>query len=133
MDDNRPFINVEFSKGRLHMSQSSLVDTGASGTCITEEIAKRLKLYDGPYEIMKVESVGGTITVRKYRINLQIEGHVFRDHPVVVLPLPYSLIGWDILSAGIIMSSISNRIFSEVIHLLGSIGSFKKATVLGEL
>ncbi len=131
MNENKPFIDVEFFQGDLRITDSSLIDTGADITCITKDIAEKLKLHDSPYTVRKVIGFAGdTMELRQYEVNIQIEGRVFRNHPVIVADLPNPLIGWDILSEGTILSSVSSRVFSEVIHLLGSIGSFKKATVL---
>ncbi len=131
MNENRPFIDVVFFRDDLSITHSSLLDTGANITCITQEIAETLKLHTFPYEVVNVRTFDGMITTqRRYRVNIQIEAHVFRNHPVLMVASSSPLIGWDILSKGAILSSISNRVFSEVIHLLGSIGNFKKATVL---
>lgn len=131
LSDQR-FIKAKFSdeRGSRAVTCRALIDTGADVTCINEYIATELQLDN--YEYVEVMSAAdGRIMVKQCSINIQIDEETFRGHSVLVLPsLSEPLIGWDVLSKGSVLSSVVNRVFSEVIHLLGSLGSFKRNIVL---
>jgi predicted aspartyl protease len=129
----RPYIEAQFSNTdeTLSVTCHALIDTGADVSCISDEIAKSLELQSGVYSYIVVQTAIGQTQVARCPVNIIVGGKLFRNQSVIILPnLSTPLIGWDILGEQSILSSISSRLFNEVIHILGSLDSLKRQTVL---
>jgi len=78
-------------------------DTGATGTCISKELAKKLKLV--PTGLVNVQTPSGNGTMNKYMIDLTLNNEVrIRNLPVMDSEIGKQgidvLIGMDIISMG---------------------------------
>jgi predicted aspartyl protease len=66
----RPQIEVQFTNEQANLSITceALMDTGASITCITEEIAAALQLENTAYGIVHFATPTGMGTIKKYLV-----------------------------------------------------------------
>ena len=100
----RKIINsaiVEHEKDFLPVK--ALWDTGATGTCISKQLAEKLKLE--PIGVTVIQTPSGKATVNKYLINLILNNEViFKEWEVLDSEIHKQgldiLIGMDIISHG---------------------------------
>jgi predicted aspartyl protease len=86
-----PVIDVTFNGGQTY---EMMVDTGASGTLITSEMAQNLG-----GEVLGVAKVGTASGVARMQVievrSISVAGRTIRDVPVTVGPLDVGLLGHD--------------------------------------
>lgn len=99
-----PALHVEVRNGQTGAIQRVLakLDTAADGSIIPEDLVKSLELttYD---EILAISFDGGLQRRVSYLIDLFFAGRVFTEIEVVSAPLPYLLLGRDVLNKIVII------------------------------
>jgi hypothetical protein len=99
-----PALQVDVRNGQTGAIQRVLakLDTAADGSIIPEDLVKSLELitYD---EILAISFDGGLQRRASYLIDLLFVGRVFTELEVVSAPLPYLLLGRDVLNKVVII------------------------------
>lgn len=99
-----PALQVDVRNGQTGATQRVLakLDTAADGSIIPEDLIKSLELitYD---EILAISFDGGLQRRASYLIDLLFVGRVFTELEVVAAPLPYLLLGRDVLNKVVIV------------------------------
>src|SRR5690349_7620345 len=126
----RPQIEARFTneQSQLSIISKALVDTGSAATCISEAMAEELHLKENDYTVKRIMGVSGQLIVKMYRVTIQIEQTIFRNHDVLVIPYKSALLGWDILENSDVLSIVTGTVFGQVINLLKGLPRFKEKT-----
>ena len=91
------------NRTNLIMPAKALWDTGATGTCISKELASKLKLF--PIGMQQIKTPSGTAVVNQYKMHIVLNNEVM-IHDVTVIDSEIGnqnidiLIGMDIISLG---------------------------------
>lgn len=106
--ENRILVTTNISFASKRMKANTLVDTGATISCISKSVAKKLKLQ--PIGIDKVSTPSGTAVLSKYLLNISFKKDmVFKNIFVLESEIGNQgidlLIGMDILNKNDIMIS----------------------------
>ncbi len=99
-----PALQVEVRNAQTGISQIVLakLDTAADGSIIPDKLVRTLELitYD---EILAISFDGGLQRRASYLIDLVLAGYVFTELEVVSAPLPYLLLGRDVLNTMVVI------------------------------
>ena len=106
--EDRILIDIEVSFAKKKMKSKSLIDTGATISCISKSVVKKLKLQ--PIGIDKVSTPSGTAILNKYLIDVCFKKNmVFKNVFVLESEIGNQgidlLVGMDILNKNDIMIS----------------------------
>ena len=94
-----PALDVEVRDPQTGAAATILakIDTGADGSIIPEDLVQNLNLIDFD-EIVTVAFNGRLEKQPSYLIDLAVAGRTFTDLEVVAAPIPYLLLGRDVLN-----------------------------------
>lgn len=94
-----PALDVEVRDPQTGVAATILakIDTGADGSIIPEDLVQTLNLIDFD-EIVTVAFNGRLEKQPSYLIDLAVAGRTFTDLEVVAAPIPYLLLGRDVLN-----------------------------------
>lgn len=94
-----PALTAEVRNAQTGQTQTVLAkfDTAADGSIIPDDLVKSLELvaFD---EILAIAFDGGLQRCPSYLIDVSLAGRTFTDLEVVSAPLPYLLLGRDVLN-----------------------------------
>lgn len=94
-----PTLDIEIRNPQTGATQILLakIDTGADGTVIPKDVVEGLGLLDFD-QLLSVGFDGSLQVQTSYMIDLLLPGKIFTDIEVITAPLPYVLIGRDLLN-----------------------------------
>ena len=94
-----PALDIEIRNPQTGATQIRLakIDTGADGTVIPKDIVEGLGLLDFD-QLLSVGFDGSLQVQTSYMIDILLPGKIFTDIEVITAPLPYVLIGRDLLN-----------------------------------
>lgn len=106
--EDRILIDTTISFLKNKMKSNTLIDTGATISCISKDVVKRLKLQ--PIGIDKVSTPSGTAVLNKYLIDISFKKNmIFKNIFVLESEIGNQgidlLVGMDILNKNDIMIS----------------------------
>jgi predicted aspartyl protease len=81
----RPKIPVKFSKNGKSINVIGLLDSGSDFIVIPKELAEYLELKYGT-KTEECEGIGGSVCLKYSHANFSVNGHIFHNIPVHVLP-----------------------------------------------
>lgn len=94
-----PVLDIEIRNPQTGFTQVVLakIDTGADGTVIPKDVVQGLGLLNFD-QILSIGFDGSTQIQTTYLIDILLPGKMFTDIEVITAPLPYVLIGRDLLN-----------------------------------
>ena len=106
--ENRVLIDTTISFLKNKMKSNTLIDTGATISCISKEVVKNLKLQ--PIGVDRVSTPSGTAVLNKYLIDISFKKNmIFKNIFVLESEIGNQgidlLVGMDILNKNDIMIS----------------------------